>query len=98
MCASRRVQEGSEGRVERAVKVPNVDKVGEDRCELGASQQRMRGIKGRDDGGQEVLYDGQRRVGNAFIVLGGDTKLEDGDLLDDTLYLLNTCELLIPAP
>ena len=29
-------------------------------------------------------------VGNAFIVFGGDTKLEDGDLLDDTLYLLNT--------
>ena len=69
MCACRRVQEGSEGRVERAVKVPNVNKVGEDRCELGASQQRMRGIKGRDDGGQEVLYDGHRRVGNAFIVV-----------------------------
>jgi hypothetical protein len=31
-------------------------------------------------------------VGNAFIVFGGDTKLEDGDELDDTLYLLNTCE------
>jgi hypothetical protein len=31
-------------------------------------------------------------VGNAFIVFGGDTKLDDGDLLDDTLYLLNTCE------
>lgn len=31
-------------------------------------------------------------VGNAFIVFGGDTKLEDGDLLDDTLYLLNTCK------
>jgi hypothetical protein len=29
-------------------------------------------------------------VGNAFIVFGGDTKLEDGDVLDDTLYLLNT--------
>jgi hypothetical protein len=33
-------------------------------------------------------------VGNAFIVFGGDTKLEDGDVLDDTLYLLNTCEPL----
>ena len=32
-------------------------------------------------------------VGNAFIVFGGDTKLEDGDVLDDTLYLLNTCKL-----
>ena len=31
-------------------------------------------------------------VGNAFIVFGGDTKLEDGDVLDDTLYLLNTCK------
>lgn len=31
-------------------------------------------------------------VGNAFIVFGGDTKLEDNDQLDDTLYLLNTCE------
>jgi hypothetical protein len=30
-------------------------------------------------------------VGNAFIVFGGDTKLEDNDDLDDTLYLLNTC-------
>jgi hypothetical protein len=30
-------------------------------------------------------------VGNAFIVFGGDTKLDDNDELDDTLYLLNTC-------
>lgn len=29
-------------------------------------------------------------VGNAFIVFGGDTKLQDEDELDDTLYLLNT--------
>ncbi|KAF2839079.1 hypothetical protein M501DRAFT_1057378 [Patellaria atrata CBS 101060] len=29
-------------------------------------------------------------VGNAFIVFGGDTKVDDGDVLDDTLYLLNT--------
>lgn len=33
-------------------------------------------------------------VGNAFIVFGGDTKTEESDLLDDTLYLLNTCECL----
>ena len=32
-------------------------------------------------------------VGNAFIVFGGDTKMDEGDQLDDTLYLLNTCEL-----
>ena len=32
-------------------------------------------------------------VGNAFIVFGGDTKTEENDLLDDTLYLLNTCKL-----
>lgn len=30
-------------------------------------------------------------VGNAFIVFGGDTKMDEGDMLDDTLYLLNTC-------
>ncbi|KIW70463.1 hypothetical protein PV04_02731 [Phialophora macrospora] len=29
-------------------------------------------------------------VGNAFIVFGGDTKMDDNDPLDDTLYLLNT--------
>lgn len=33
-------------------------------------------------------------VGNAFIVFGGDTKMDDMDVLDDTLYLLNTCESL----
>jgi hypothetical protein len=32
-------------------------------------------------------------VGNAFIVYGGDTKMDDSDVLDETLYLLNTCEL-----
>lgn len=31
-------------------------------------------------------------VGNAFIVFGGDTKMDDRDELDDTLYLLNTCK------
>lgn len=30
-------------------------------------------------------------VGNAFIVFGGDTKVDDNDTLDDTLYLLNIC-------
>ncbi|KAI9760330.1 MAG: hypothetical protein M4579_001734 [Chaenotheca gracillima] len=29
-------------------------------------------------------------VGNAFICFGGDTKMDDRDVLDDTLYLLNT--------
>lgn len=29
-------------------------------------------------------------VGNAFIVFGGDTKMNDRGQLDDTLYLLNT--------
>jgi hypothetical protein len=33
-------------------------------------------------------------VGNAFIVFGGDTKTDEGDVLDDTLYLLNTGKLL----
>ena len=31
-------------------------------------------------------------VGNAYIVFGGDTKQEENDPLDDTLYLLNTGE------
>ncbi len=31
-------------------------------------------------------------VGNAFIVYGGDTKIEETDVLDETLYLLNTCK------
>lgn len=30
-------------------------------------------------------------VGNAFIVYGGDTKIDENDVLDETLYLLNTC-------
>jgi hypothetical protein len=30
-------------------------------------------------------------VGNAFIVYGGDTKMDDRDVLDNNLYLLNTC-------
>ncbi|KAI1111885.1 hypothetical protein F5Y14DRAFT_289623 [Nemania sp. NC0429] len=29
-------------------------------------------------------------VGNAFIVYGGDTKIDETDTLDETLYLLNT--------
>ncbi|CAM1502107.1 Fc.00g040910.m01.CDS01 [Cosmosporella sp. VM-42] len=29
-------------------------------------------------------------VGNAFIVYGGDTKIDELDVLDETLYLLNT--------
>lgn len=32
-------------------------------------------------------------VGNAFIVFGGDTKINEHDALDDTLYFLNTCAL-----
>jgi len=34
-------------------------------------------------------------VGNAFIVFGGDTKMGDEDVLDDTLYLLNTGEFFL---
>jgi hypothetical protein len=37
-------------------------------------------------------------VGNAFIVFGGDTKMDEGDMLDDTLYLLNTCKLFSGKP
>lgn len=32
-------------------------------------------------------------LGNAFIVFGGDTKIEETDILDDNLYLLNTTSL-----
>lgn len=34
-------------------------------------------------------------VGNAFIVYGGDTKIDESDVLDETLYLLNTCTRFI---
>lgn len=34
-------------------------------------------------------------VGNAFIVYGGDTKIDETDILDETLYLLNTCKTLL---
>ena len=33
-------------------------------------------------------------IGNAFIVYGGDTKMKDSDILDEMLYLLNTCRLI----
>ena len=33
-------------------------------------------------------------VGNAFIVYGGDTKIDETDVLDETLYLLNTCKMM----
>lgn len=36
-------------------------------------------------------------VGNAFIVYGGDTKIEENDVLDETLYLLNTCKFASAA-
>jgi hypothetical protein len=36
-------------------------------------------------------------VGNAFIVYGGDTKIDEADVLDETLYLLNTCESHLPC-
>lgn len=37
-------------------------------------------------------------VGNAYIVFGGDTKQDENDPLDDTLYLLNTCKLSASPP
>lgn len=33
-------------------------------------------------------------IGNAFIVFGGDTKIDENDPLDETLYLLNTCTVV----
>lgn len=35
-------------------------------------------------------------VGNAFIVFGGDNKVNETDSLDNTLYLLNTCRYNTP--
>lgn len=35
-------------------------------------------------------------VGNAFIVFGGDNKVNESDSLDNTLYLLNTCRYNTP--
>jgi hypothetical protein len=36
--------------------------------------------------------DGRRVLtGSSVIVFGGDTKLDEMDSLDETLYLLNTC-------
>lgn len=37
-------------------------------------------------------------LGNAFIVFGGDTKVEETDVLDDNLYLLNTNTLKWTVP
>ncbi|OTB02905.1 hypothetical protein M426DRAFT_61449 [Hypoxylon sp. CI-4A] len=37
-------------------------------------------------------------VGNAFIVYGGDTKIDETDILDETLYLLNTSLPAGPRP
>ena len=37
-------------------------------------------------------------VGNASIVFGGDTKVDEMDVLDDTLYLLNTCKFRRLSP
>ena len=39
-------------------------------------------------------------VGNAYIIFGGDTKINDRDKLDDNLYLLNTCRqpLTVSSP
>lgn len=34
-------------------------------------------------------------VGNAYIVYGGDTKIDESDILDETLYLLNTCAFVL---
>ena len=34
-------------------------------------------------------------VGNAFMVYGGDTKIDENDVLDETLYLLNTCTFFV---
>jgi hypothetical protein len=59
--------------------------------EMGNSSMACYPISTTGDGPGPRVGHSSLLVGNAFIVFGGDTKLEDNDDLDDTLYLLNTC-------
>ncbi|KAK5091418.1 Negative regulator of mitotic exit [Lithohypha guttulata] len=58
--------------------------------EAGASQLSCYPIATVSEGPGPRVGHASLLVGNAFIVFGGDTQQEDTDVLDDTLYLLNT--------
>lgn len=58
--------------------------------ESGSSQLSCRSLQTTAEGPGPRVGHASLLVGNAFIVFGGDTKVEDMDTLDDTLYLLNT--------
>lgn len=65
--------------------------------EAGASQLSCYPIATVSEGPGPRVGHASLLVGNAFIVFGGDTQQEDTDVLDDTLYLLNTSEFLRPC-
>ncbi|GAB7339746.1 hypothetical protein MBLNU457_6309t1 [Dothideomycetes sp. NU457] len=58
--------------------------------EAGASNLTCYPVQTTSEGPGPRVGHASLLVGNAFIVFGGDTKTEESDLLDDTLYLLNT--------
>jgi hypothetical protein len=63
-------------------------------CETGPGDMSCYPVATTSEGPGPRVGHASLLVGNAFIVFGGDTKMDEGDVLDDTLYLLNTCENL----
>jgi hypothetical protein len=61
-------------------------------CETGPGDMSCYPVATTSEGPGPRVGHASLLVGNAFIVFGGDTKMDEGDVLDDTLYLLNTCE------
>lgn len=61
-------------------------------CETGPGAMSCYPVATTSEGPGPRVGHASLLVGNAFIVFGGDTKMDEGDVLDDTLYLLNTCE------
>lgn len=61
-------------------------------CETGPGNMSCYPVATTSEGPGPRVGHASLLVGNAFIVFGGDTKMDEGDVLDDTLYLLNTCE------
>lgn len=61
-------------------------------CETGPGEMTCYPVATTSEGPGPRVGHASLLVGNAFIVFGGDTKMDEGDVLDDTLYLLNTCE------
>lgn len=61
-------------------------------CETGPGDMSCYPVATTSEGPGPRVGHASLLVGNAFIVFGGDTKMDEGDVLDDTLYLLNTCK------